>query len=266
MASRDSYKRTVAGIARARAILGTDAVSALTTLTRASLDQPEAIIDEYVRLGFRSIFLRPLSPYGFATRSERRIGYPMSDFVRFYERALRHLLALNRSGIEIAEVYAGILLSHILTPYHSGYVDLRSPAGAGQGVLVYNHDGGVYASDEGRMLAEMGDETFRLGAVEMPYAELMTSPAMAAVRARSIAEALMPCGDCAFVPYCGADPVMAHATGAAEAEPAAAHCERHMGVFQQLFRLLDEGDPDTVRILTSWALRRSPRVLLHEAA
>lgn len=264
--SRDGHRRTVSGIARAREALGHDAVSALTTLTRASLDEPQAIIDEYVRLGFRSIFLRPLSPYGFATRSERRIGYPMQDFVRFYERALDYLLKLNRHGAEIAEVYAGILLGHMLTPYHSGYVDLRSPAGAGLGALVHNYDGNVYASDEGRMLAEMGDTTFRLGTVDTPLGALLSSAGMAAVIRRSIAEELTPCSDCAFVPYCGADPVMAHATGARMDAPAAAHCERHLGLFQILARLLDEGDPDTIRILTAWALRRAPHELRHEVS
>ncbi len=88
-AARDSHQRTLAGLARARAHLGTDRISALTTLTRASLEKPEAIVDEYVRLGFRSIFLRPLSPYGFARRAERKIGYTMAEFVAFYDQALR---------------------------------------------------------------------------------------------------------------------------------------------------------------------------------
>ena len=47
----------------------------------------------------------------------------------------------------------------------NGYVDLQSPSGLGLSVLVYNYDGDVYASDEGRMLAEVGDKTFRLGNV-----------------------------------------------------------------------------------------------------
>ena len=51
----------------------------------------------------------------------------------------------------------------ILTDVPIGYVDLRSPAGIGLGALVYNYDGKVFASDEGRMLAEMGDRTFELG-------------------------------------------------------------------------------------------------------
>ena len=32
-------------------------------------------------------------------------------------------------------------------------------------MLVYNYDGDVYASDEGRMLAEMNDDTFKIGNV-----------------------------------------------------------------------------------------------------
>ncbi|HKP03943.1 MAG TPA: hypothetical protein VJU77_11370 [Chthoniobacterales bacterium] len=42
------------GIPRVRRRLGDDAVSALMTSTVESLEQPEAIIDEYVDLGFRS--------------------------------------------------------------------------------------------------------------------------------------------------------------------------------------------------------------------
>src|ERR1022692_1157255 len=63
------------------------------------------------------------------------------------------------------EIYAKILLTKILTPYATGYVDLQSPAGAGVSVLVYNYNGNVYATDESRMLAEMQDETFLLGNV-----------------------------------------------------------------------------------------------------
>ena len=265
--ARDAYERTIAGIAQAREHLGASAVSALTTLTRRSLSRPEDIVDEYVRMGFKSIFLRPLSPYGFAARAKHKIGYPMADFVTFYDRALAHILKLNRAGIEIEEAYAAILLTHILTPFSSGYVDLRSPAGAGLGVLVYNYDGSVYASDEGRMLAEMGDQTFRLGSVHEPYTGLMASPAMTRVRETGIAETLTGCSDCVFLPYCGADPVLAHAQGTAqENRPAPSHCTRHMGLFEILFRHLAEADPDVMRIFLAWVMRKSPRELDHREA
>jgi His-Xaa-Ser system radical SAM maturase HxsB len=204
---RNSFELTVAGVERARSVLGHDAVSALVTLTRDSLDHPEAIIDTYVELGFPSIFLRPLSQYGFAKKTQNRIGYSQAEFLTFYERALAHLVKLNVSGVRIEETYAAILMKKILTPYANGYVDLSSPSGAMLGALVYNYDGGVYASDEGRMLAETGDFTFRLGDVSQSRRELFGSDSARQILNASIAESLVGCSDCAFLPFCGADPV-----------------------------------------------------------
>lgn len=65
----DSYERAIAGISRVRTALGNDRVSTLMTTTRSSLEQPEAIVDEYVAQGFSSIFLRSLSPFGFAVKT-----------------------------------------------------------------------------------------------------------------------------------------------------------------------------------------------------
>jgi len=263
--TRDAHARTLAAIERARAVVGTENVSALTTLTRLSLGHPEAIIDEYVRLGFRSIFLRPLSPYGFALRTARRTGYEMAEFIAFYRRALDHLLRINRDGIAIEEAYTGILLNHILTPFPTGYMDLRSPAGAGLGSLVYNYDGSVYASDEGRMLAEADDHRFCLGRVDQPYRELMASEPMQWLLAAGVAETLPGCADCAFVPYCGADPVY-HASRHDDPvghRPTSDHCRKHTGLFEILFGHLARRDPDTMRTFLAWMTRRSPAEILH---
>jgi His-Xaa-Ser system radical SAM maturase HxsB len=259
--TKDAHARTISGIEWARKVLGADKVSALTTLTRRSLKHPEAIIDEYVRLRFPSIFLRPLSPFGFAVKAERKIGYGMGDFVHFYDRALSHILKLNRGGVALEEAYASILLTHILTPFSSRYVDLRSPTGAGFGTLVYNYNGSVYPSDESRMLAEMGDDTFLLGNVHQSYPGLMASPAMGILRRSGVAEDLPGCADCAFVPFCGADPVHMHATqGSAIGNPlASAHHQRHMGLFQILFRYLENADPEVMRVFVGWVTHNPPR-------
>jgi His-Xaa-Ser system radical SAM maturase HxsB len=251
----NSHSRTVDAIERARATLGVDKISALTTLTRRSLDHPEAIIDEYVRLGFRSVFLRPLSPYGFAVRAERKIGYVDDDFIRFYRRALTYILELNRAGTVIDEAYTALLLTHILTPFPTHYVDLRSPAGAGLGALVYNYDSSVYASDEGRMLAEMGDTTFRLGSVRESYADLIGSTAMSLLLASGVAEALPGCSDCAFLPYCGVDPVY---TLSRQGDPVGhratdGHCRKQTGLFHILFGYLAQADPEVMSIFLRWA-------------
>ncbi|WP_395454257.1 hypothetical protein ACHMW5_11755 [Azospirillum melinis] len=258
-----SHRRTVEGIGRVRAALGERSLSALTTLTRESLKHPEAIVDEYVRLGFPSIFLRPLSPFGFAAKAAQRIGYGMEEFLPFYERALAYILELNRKGVAIQEAYTGFLLSHILTPFPTGYVDLRSPTGAGLGARVYNYDGGVYASDEGRMLAEMGDHSLRLGTVHDSHADLMRSEGMQLLLATGVAEALPGCSDCAFLPYCGADPVfnLAREGDPIGHRPTSAHCVKHTGLFRILFRYLAEADPHVMRTFTSWVTQRPVRRL-----
>lgn len=255
---RDSFQRTVAGIASAREVLGRDAVSALTTITRESLKLPEAIIDTYVSLGFSSIFLRPLSPYGFARLTRDRIGYSVDEFLQFFDRALAHLVRLNLAGTYIEETYTTLLMQHILTPFPTGYVDLRSPTGAALGTLIYNYDGDVYASDEGRMLAEGGDKSFRLGSVRQSYRDLLGSEAARTLVEAGVAESLPGCSDCAFLPYCGADPVFHHAEQGIfhGHRSTSAFCHKQTALFHRLFRLLRDPRSDVVRVLASWVSRR----------
>ncbi|HXJ93206.1 MAG TPA: His-Xaa-Ser system radical SAM maturase HxsB [Terriglobia bacterium] len=209
----NSHQLATDNLRRAREALGEDHVSALMTTTRASLAYPHEIIDEYLKNGFRSIFLRPLSPYGFAVKTARTTGYPIEDFVEFYKRALAYVLALNRAGTFFMELYARLILMRILSPFPTGYVDLQSPAGAGIGVAVYNYDGDVYATDESRMLAEMGDKQFKLGNVHShSYEAIFGGELLRSIVASSCVEAMPGCADCAFQTYCGGDPVHNYAT------------------------------------------------------
>jgi His-Xaa-Ser system radical SAM maturase HxsB len=258
--SRDSYARTLNGIARAREALGYDAVAALTTITRDSLGYPEAIVDAYREHGFHSIFLRPLSPYGFAARSTR-MSYSTAEFVAFYRRAFEYLLKVNRDGYPMDEAYAALLLRSILTPFGHGHVDLRSPAGAGFGALVYNYDGRVYPSDEARMLAAMGDETFCLGHVTDDYESLLRSPAMQLVASGAVAESIPGCADCAYLPYCGSDPIDSYRRqgDVIGHRPSSPFCQRQLGVLDYLFGKLHDADPTDLQIFQSWISRRAPR-------
>jgi uncharacterized protein len=209
----DSHARAIRGIARAREALGGDRVGALMTTTPLSLDHPREIVDEYVAQGFASIFLRQVSPYGFARRAIRSTGYSTAEFLDFYVRALDYIIELNRRGIVIRETYAQLLLARILTPFATGYVDLQSPAGAGIGAAVYNYDGDVYPSDEARMLVETGDRSLCLGNVHRDdYAAIFGGELLRVIVASSCVESLPGCSDCALQPFCGADPVFHHAT------------------------------------------------------
>jgi len=256
----DSYDVTIAGIRRAKETLGADRVSALMTTSRLSLEHPHEIIDEYVQQGFRSIFLRPISPYGFAVKTRKRTGYESEKFMEFYRKGLAYILDLNRNGTDFQETYAKIILSKILTPFPTGYVDLQSPSGLGMSVVVYNYDGAVYASDESRMLAEMGDERFRLGSVHTDsYQEIFLSDAMTSALWASCVEALPGCADCAFQPFCGVDPVYHYAVQGdiIGHRPTSDFHKRNYEIIKLLFEYLEDGGEDVRRIFMAWAMDKS---------
>ena len=252
----------IAGSARSRGStairreLGPHHVGALMTTTQASLDSPEEIVDTYADLGLHEVFLRPISPYGFAVRPSAR-RYEIDAWLDFYRRGLSRVLEHTRSGFPMVENYSALVLKKMLTNEDPGYVDLRSPAGIGIGGIVYNYDGLVYAADEGRMLAEMHDQTFELGNVHTDsYEQIMTSPALLDPLEVSFAASAPQCCDCAFEPFCGADPVYHHATTGdfLGRKPESGFCQRNMGVFRHLLDL-HEHDPIARRIFRYWANR-----------
>ncbi|MDE6498711.1 MAG: His-Xaa-Ser system radical SAM maturase HxsB [Muribaculaceae bacterium] len=249
----DSHARVVAGIEKARAAVGHDKVSALMTASRLSLDYPREIVDEYLCRGFNSIFLRALNPYGLAADNADWADYT-DRFVEFYKQALEYIIELNRRGIFIVEEFASIVLKKILTPGGSGFVDLQSPSGIINSVLAYNYDGGVYCSDESRMLAERGDDYFRLGCTADGYESIVYGPRAKKIAQTWAAEALAGCSDCALRPYCGADPVRAYSTqgNAYGHRPTSLQCRKHKAIIEHLISLIIERADEVLPIFSSW--------------
>ena len=138
-------------------------VEALLTTTRETLPRWKEVVDTYVDLGCRALFLRPVDPFGFADRTAPRVEYPRAEYLDFYRNAVDYMLELNKRGVEILERFAAIFLTKILGGEDPNFLDIRSPCGAGIGQIAYNYDGKVFTCDEGRMLHEMGDGTFLLG-------------------------------------------------------------------------------------------------------
>jgi His-Xaa-Ser system radical SAM maturase HxsB len=251
----DSYELAVAGIERVKERLGPGRVNALMTTTEASLNRVEEIVDEYLRQGLDGIFLRPLSPYGYAIKTKQFYKYGAQDWLLFWKRGLRYILDINKSGRRFPEFYSTVILRRMLSDEPIGYVDLRSPAGIGLGALVYNYDGAVFASDEARMLAEMGDRTFELGNVhEHGYRDLVLSDTLVSAVADSLTQTAPQCSSCVFEPNCGADPVYHHATqqDPLGIKPLSEFCQRQKGVITHLFELL-EHSPEDAAILRRWA-------------
>lgn len=251
---RNSYELAIRGIELSRSILGKSRVSALMTTTNLSLEHPVEIVEEYYRQGFRNIFLRPISPYGFAVKNEVKNKYEMDKFLSFYKKALNRILEYNLQGELFREDYATIILKKILTPFPVGYVDLNSPTGSITNVIVFNYDGAVFASDESRMLAEMKDHTFQLGHLDTDsYEDLLYGEKAREIVAAGTNESLPGCTDCAFQSYCGADPVHHHATQGDMIgyRPTSTFCQRNMEIIRYLIELMDS-DKNIKTIFESW--------------
>jgi uncharacterized protein len=132
-----------------------------------------------------------------------------------------------------------------------------NPAGIGTAAVVFNYDGGVFASDEARMLAEMGDMTFRLGNVlENTYEDIFLSERLLEALEDSFTLSVPMCSECAFEPFCGADPVYAHAVhgDVVGRKPSSDFCRRNMAIFRRLITLM-ESDSGTKDIFQSWVAR-----------
>jgi radical SAM protein with 4Fe4S-binding SPASM domain len=147
-----------------------------------------------------------------------------------------------------------MILSKMLTPFGTGFVDLRSPAGIGIGAIVYNYDGDVYASDESRMLAEMGDSTFRLGNVHSnTWEEIISSDVLLDALESSYTGSAPMCSECAFEPFCGADPVFHYRMHGdfVGHKPTSPFCARNMAIFRYLIRRWRD-DTEARSVFLNW--------------
>ena len=101
----------------------------------------------------------------------------------------------------------------------------------------------------------MNDKTFRMGNVhEHSYEQLFGSDALLTPLEETFASSVPMCSDCAFEPYCGADPVYHHATQGdlVGRKPLSGFCAKNMAIFRGLIGMIEE-DPDTRRLFRHWA-------------
>ena len=250
---QNSYAQVISGIEKARSILGTDKVSALMTTSTDALNYPKEIVDAYIEHGFHSIFLRGLNPYGLAVENTNWEEYNIR-FIEFYKQALAYIIKINKDGQFFVEEFTTFILRKILTPFPIGFVDLQSPAGIINGVIVYNYDGYVYASDESRMLAEVKDYTFRLGHITDKYEDTFYGRKAQEISKSWATECIAGCSDCAYRSYCGADPVRNYSTqnDMYGHRPTSMFCKKHKAIIDYIFTLLTEQKEEVLPIFKSW--------------
>lgn len=229
---------------------GWDAPNAVCTVTRASLGRAREIVAEFVRLGFSRVQLGPLEPLGRAAGLYGEPAPSPEEFASFYLEALAHILRLNRGGLVLAEKGAMPFVKRFCAGAGARYRNLDLVRR-----LSYSPDGGIYGSDEARLLAASGDEFFRLGAVGRDtFARLLEGP---------VARALLLCGlnpltqhECSRCPYsswCSVGPVFSYASqgGLWGNLVASRRCRSFKLVYDGLVRLAAE--PANERIFRRWA-------------
>ena len=229
-------------------------VGAIQTTTRASLPYAKEIIETYTKLKFTSIFIRPLTPLGKASAAWEKIGYTPEEFLQFYRHALDEIITINKKGVPLREEHASVFLRK-MNGDSINYMELRSPCGGGIGQLAYYADGRIFTCDEGRMLAEMGNDAFCLGTTdENSYNDLMMNRRCRTVCAASILESIPSCCDCVYQPYCGVCPVVNYELydDIIEKEPGSYRCRIYSGMLDYLFELFNTNDAETMEILNGW--------------
>lgn len=231
----EAYARALAGIAMLRRHGLHPGV--LTVVTGKSLAYPEEIVDHLVDLGMHRIFLKSVYPLGQAQKAWAQVGLEPGEYGRFWKRAVKRCFAHNRAEIPVVERTLALLVRKVLWGQEPCYVDLSSPCGAVHGQIVYDLQGNIYPCDEGRFGA-----AFPVGNVaSSTFQELVQHPSTLAFR-RTSQTVEEYCGTCAYRPWCGRCPALAHhQRGRLDLpSPAYFYCHLLTSVFDAFFELVAE--------------------------
>jgi len=221
-------------------------LNAMTTVTRFSLPYAKEIVDEFVELGFGSVWLRFLNNLGFASQAWQKIGYTPEEYIEFWKAGLSHVLEVNRHT-RFKEIYASLLARKILFQRDQMFVDIQSPCGAGIGQLLYDHTGDIFTCDEAKVLGD----TFKLGNVRTStFQEVMSHPTVASMATVS-SKLTTLCDACVYSPYCGLCPVEAF-TSHGSIIPKLAEsfrCKVFKAMIEHVFRQLTDSERSRQAIL-----------------
>lgn len=248
---RDSFESFVENLELARSS-GVNKISALLTVTSRNLFKLKEVVDEYIKLGFSSIFIRPINPFGRALENDTA-KYSSDIFIQEYLKCIEYILEINKKGVYFIDEFISILARSILTPYNHGFVDLQSPSGAGTMCALYNYDGKIYASDEGRMLGEQGDFSFQLGTVNDRYDDIFKGKFVSRILEESCLENYEDCSSCSFMPFCGCDIVKDYVESGKlfQRKVNSISCQYVKPIFEKIFRIIKDDNED-LDIIWSW--------------
>ncbi len=248
-----TYERIVKSLIKFREN-GHDDISALLTIHRGNIAYLCEIIDEYVRLGFSSVFIRGINPFGRYEQNREYLEYQQSEFIDAYKRGVEYIIELNRSGIIITEEYFSMMARRIMTPFGCGFVDMQSPTGNAICGLMYDVNGNVFASDEARMIYRShADAEFLLGNVHKDgRKEWFHSEKVNNMLKNSVLDCIPGCSWCVFSPYCGIDAVRVYHKARLDGGVKDV-CGNKKALFEYIFSKIYSEDVFVRKLVRSWA-------------
>ncbi len=207
LGGKGTYDDAVYWIKRIKGEFSKDVnLRALCTITRHSLGRGREIVDEYSKLGFDGVFLRPLNNIGFAKNTWDSIGYSAEEYISFWKETLDYIVKLNKTT-PFFEQMSVIFLRKMLQSWDPMYVDTQTPCGAAIGQLLYSFNGDIYTCDEGKLFGEL-----RLGNVrESTHSSIFGSKTVRKMIDISSRQGFL-CDNCVWNPYCGLCPIYTHSS------------------------------------------------------
>ena len=224
-------------------------VNGALTVTRATVAAgADAVVEACRSLGLVYVLLQPLRSPGRVQPAYLALACAPDEYLAFYRDALRRIVDLNDAGTLLVEKRLALHLETLST------IDPRPAPTAASTVelLAYGHDGRVYSSESGPLLASGGEEGGALGRVETDHHQDLVRHALARVLAMPRSAG---CTTCAYDRYCGTSLIRRYAMDDDVVTKAFGTdwCKASMGTFDHVFDLLrSERGATLKRVYGTW--------------
>lgn len=221
---------------------GADKINALPTITDNDPDNVRSLIDYYVEMGQKNIFLRPVNYHGFARKNFHDESQQAHQWIETYLQSIDYIWRNNfENNLNVKEVGIENAIKRIFLPNYNSYVDLRSPNPALRDYMVINYDGEIYPSDEARMMSRIGLIDLSMGNIQSG----INNDKKNEYNWNSMNEIHEDCIHCAFKPFCGIDTVdeLSRYQRIDMPKHETYFCKVNTAIFKHIFSRINKADP-----------------------
>lgn len=229
---------------------GIEKISFLPTVTGHTKDNPEELINLYASLGASGIFLRPVNHMGFARKQHKEARYEFDAWKPFFIRSLEQIKSINQKQY-FEEVYVADLVRKIFAGDIGAFIDFRSPSAFLRDMAVIDFDGTIYPSDEARMLTRTRHVDLSVGTLF----DGLNEEKISTLNSIALNETHPDCIHCAYMPYCGIDPIddLSRYKRVDLPKIETWFCNKQMFFFDWIFEKILSNDADWIQIFSRWA-------------